>query len=397
MNTSLSQFDDPRLLRREEAVDSERLSRICFGGSEIDNEEEILANFVRPRRGGWYVIAHQGKPVSQIAIFHDQLKMYDGTLQVGSIGGVCTHPEYRKLGLASRLMEHCTGQLVHEGAQLMLISGDEGVYMRLGNVFQGKYMYFSIQPRESNRTIRTDLVIRRAIPADALICSQLYQAESVHFVRQKSDFLRAIQDPMRNRYVHLDQWILERSGQAVAYLFLGALWGTPLEASIRHVGEHAGSRSALADALDLIVTGGELKELSWPVAWQDIEMIQLLQDHGYSGNMTHLDGATYRIINFSGLMKDLRPVLQARLDKNLLRGLRFEQSGPLLGGIGNDRYAITRGAERFELDGAQMTRIVMGSTDVEAASIPVPASGALREVISALFPLPSFLPGLNYH
>ena len=90
-------------------------------------------------------------------------------------------------------------------------------------------------------------------------------------------------------------------------------------------------------------------------------------------------------------------MLQARLDKNLLRGLRFEQSGPLLGGIGNDRYAITRGTERLELDGAQMTRLVMGSTDVEAASLPVPTSGALREAISALFPLPSFLPGLNYH
>lgn len=397
MNTSFTDFDGPRLLRREEAVDSERLSRTCFGGPEIDNEEDILANFVQPRRGGWYVVAHQGKPVSQIAIFHDQLKMYDGVIQVGSIGGVCTHPEYRKRGLASRLMEHCTGQLVNEGAQLMLISGDEGVYMRLGNVFQGKYMYFSIQPRENVRSIHDDLTVRRATRADALICSQLYQAEPVHFVRQKSDFVDAIQDPMRHRYVDVDQWIIERSGQVVAYLFLGALWGTPLETGIRHVGEYAGSRSALAGALNLIVTKGDLKELTWPVAWQDIELIQLLQDNGYSGNMTHLDGATYRVIDFPRLMKDLRLMLKARLDKNLLRELRFEQTGPLLGGIGDDRYSITRGTERFELDGAQMTRLVMGSTDREAASIPVPMSGALAEVISALFPLPSFLPGLNYH
>jgi hypothetical protein len=258
-------------------------------------------------------------------------------------------------------------------------------------------MYFSIQPRESKQSIPNDLVVRRATRADALICSQLYQAEPVHFVRQKSDFVDAIQDPMRHRYVDVDQWIVERSGQVVAYLFLGALWGTPLETGIRHVGECAGSRSALVDALNLVVTKGDLKELTWPVAWQDIELIQLLQENSYNGNMKHLDGATYRIIDFPGLMKGLRPMLTARLDKNLLRGLRFEQNGPLLGGIGDDRYSIRRGTERFELDGAQMTRLVMGSTDAEAASISIPESGALVQVISALFPLPSFLPGLNYH
>ena len=40
-----------------------------------------------------------------------------------------------------------------------------------------------------------------------------------------------------------------------------------------------------------------------------------------------------------------------------------------------------------------MTRLVLGATlGLEAA-----ARGALGEVIAALFPLPSFLPGLDYH
>src|SRR6266542_456766 len=144
MNTSFAQFNGPRLIRREELFASDQLFRICFEMPEADNEGELLANYAPPRRGGTFVMVHEGKPVSQISIFHDQLKVYDGTIQVGSIGGVCTHPDYRKQGLASRLMEHCTQQLVNEGARLMLISGDEGVYMRLGNVFQGKYMNFSI-------------------------------------------------------------------------------------------------------------------------------------------------------------------------------------------------------------------------------------------------------------
>jgi hypothetical protein len=131
------------------------------------------------------------------------------------------------------------------------------------------------------------------------------------------------------------------------------------------------------------------------VAWQDLELIQLLRNHGYEGSPGPLWGQTLRILDFSRFMKDLRPMLEARLDAKLLRSLRFEQSGPLLGDQGDDRYAIVRGRERLELDGAAMTSMVLGNVDYHAGTIH--ATGALQEVISALFPLPSFLPGLNYH
>ena len=397
MTRSFAQFDGPRLLRQEELVASERLDRVCFGGPEIDNEAEILANYVPPKHGGMYVLAHEGKLVSQIDTIHDRIKMCDGHIQAGSIGGVCTHPDYRGKQLASHLLEYCTQQLVDEGATLMLISGAQGIYTRLGNVPQGRYLSFSIKPEQGSqwRSTPADLVARRATSADTLLCSVLYQAEPVHFVRQNSDFSVALQDPMRNTYVYADQWIIERSGQAIAYLFLGSPWGVELGAGIRHVGEYAGSRLALADALNTIMTISALKELSWPVAWQDIELIQLLQDSGYNGTATPLHDHTLRIINFPGFMDKLRPILRARLDANLLRGLRFKQSGPLLGGLGTDRYTITRGSDRLELDGASMTHLIMGKTELEAEPINLP--GALAEVIPALFPLPSFLPGLNYH
>jgi predicted acetyltransferase len=399
MNSLLEQLDGPRLIRREELLDSIRLFRISFGGPEIEEEEEILTSYVPPRRGGTYALLHEGKPISQIGIFHDQIKMFDGMIPTGSIGGVCTHPDYRGRGLASHLLKHCAQQLVKEGARLMLISGDGEVYTRLGNVLQGKYMTFSIQLDQIRqwRPTPSDLVLRRATDADALICSQLYQSESVHFVRKTSDFSSALHDPMRNTYIHADQWIIERAGQAMAYLFLGFLWGLPdgLNLGVRHVGEYAGSRVALADAIPVLMSTGGLKELTWHVPWQDLELIQLLQDSGYTGSITNLDGYTLRIIDFPGFMKDLRPFLQARLEKSLLRGLYFEQSGPLLGGLGKDRYTITHGRDRLELDGAGMTLLVMGNSDPYAQAVHAP--GELVEIISALFPLPSFLPGLNYH
>ncbi len=396
MTTPFAQFDGPRLLRLGELVASNRLFHICFDMPESDNETDLFADYVAPKHGGTYVVAHEGKLVSQIGTFHHRIQVYDGTIQTGSIGGVCTHPDYRGRQLASHLLEYCTQQLVDEGANLMLISGARGTYTRLGNVPHGRYLDFSIKPKQGRRrSMPLDLVVRKATSADTLICSMLYQAEPVHFVRQHSDFSAALHDPARNEYIHTDQWIVERAGQALAYLFLGNPYEYELEAGIRHVAEYAGSRLALADAIDTIMITSTLQELSWPVAWQDIELTQLLQDSGYQGTVTPLNGQTLRIINFPAFMADLRPILRARLDANLLRGLRFEQSGPLLGGLGADRYAITRGSDRLEVDGAAMTRLILGSTDGAPESIRPP--GALAEVVAALFPLPSFLPGLNYH
>jgi GNAT superfamily N-acetyltransferase len=399
MTTFFEQFDGPRLLRQDELIASERLSRMCFGGPEIDNEAEILNNYVPPKRGGIYILAHQGKPVSQIGTFHDRIKMYDGEIRAGSIGGVCTHPEYQGKHLASYLLEYCTQQLVDEGATLMLISGAHGIYTRLGNVPHGRYINFSIKPRQRGQwqSTPTEFVIRKATPADASTCSKLYQAEPVHFIRHNSDFSVVLDDPLRNLYIHAEQWIIEQSGQVVAYMFIGIPWGLSggLGAGIRHVGEYAGSRLALGDALQVIMSTHNLKEFSWQVPWQDVDLIQSLQESGFKGTETPLYGHTLRIINFPKFIADIRPILLARLSANLLRGLRFRQSGPLLGGIGADRYTITRGSDRLELDGASMTHLIMGRTDIETESINFP--GALAEIIPALFPLPSFLPGLNYH
>ena len=394
MDKSLEEFNGPRLVQREETIDSVKLFNLCFEVPGTVDEEKILRSYKPPRRGGTYAIFHKGKPVSQIGIFHDRLKMLDGTIQAGSIGGVCTHPDFRNQGLASRLLEHCAQQLKKEGATLMLISGDRGVYTRAGNVPHGKFVYFPCIPvKESPAS--GNITVRKATLEDTLLCTHLYQAEPVHFVRRKSDFAAALENPMDGTYLYANPWIVERAGRAVAYLFLGIPYGQSESLGIRHVSEYAGSRAALAEAIKLIVKQDRLQKVHWSVAWQDLELIQLLKDHGYESTVVPLYGQTLRILDFPRFMKGLRPTMETRLDARLLRDLRFEQSGALLGGQGGDRYAIVRGRERLELDGAAMTCLVLGNSNSGAGTVH--ATGALEEVISTLFPLPSFLPGLNYH
>jgi hypothetical protein len=340
-----------------------------------------------------FVLSHQGQPVSQIGIYHSQLHAYGGLVRVGSVGGVCTHPDYRGYGLASRLMDHCTRQLVQEGARLMLISGGRGLYTRLGAVPLGRYACFTLKPG-SLRRAEIPVKLRPATRADAALCSQLYAREPVRFERRVSRFDDHFRIPEDE--AHAEEWIIEMDGQPAGYLMLFTPWDfvEHPEAGIRYVWEYAGSRLALVAALELALRESPLQEVTFPVPWQESDLITLLRLHGASDAPDSCPDHTARIINFSGLMSDLRPYLHSRLSAHLRRGLRFEQRGALLHTHDDDVACIQRGPARLELDVATMTRLVCGDPGFSQASLSVPE--ALSETLAAIFPLPAFLPGLNY-
>lgn len=396
------EFDGPRLIRQEELAASRRLDALCFPGFvEEVKEEELLTSYVPPRRGGIQVICHRGVPVSQIGIYHSQLNVYGSHLRIASIGSVSTHPDYRGRGLATRLLDYCMNRLTAEGARLVLISGTRGLYTRAGCVTAQRFWHAVLRPdlspagRSSSAgepagtpvfPSLSGLSLRPATEADVSLCARLYQVEAVHFVRRVQAFTE--------HFCHLEEfpqaedWIVELEGHPVAYAFLSLPWAYRRDegAGVREVFEYAGSRVALVAGLVEGMMRLGLREMRLRVPWQDVDLLQLLRARGITGRQVPLEH-TMRVVDLGGLMSDLRPYVRARLTARQQRGLRFEQEG--------DRYTIVRGRERLELDGAAMTRLVMGAPAQLRPEVSL-RSGVLGDVIPALFPLPSFLPGLNY-
>jgi len=393
----LRELDGPRLIRREELAASQRLAALCFPGAAGVTEE--IRAYTPPRRGGIQVLYHRGVPVSQIGITHSQVSVYGSHLRVASIGGVCTHPDYRGQGLATRLLDYCVRKLTAEGARLVLISGIRGLYTRAGCVTAQEFEYIDLRTRISRINGSTSRInrlrVRPATEADVFLCARLYQTEPIHFVRRVEEFAELLRQ--RERARRAEDWIVVLAGQPVAYLFTGIPreYRREKDAGVREVVEYAGGRVALVGALAEVMTRLELRELRLSVPWQDMDFLQLLREQDVAGEHIPLIGHTMRIVNFPGLTSDLRPYVRARLTEVQRRGLRFEQEGPALSEAEGDRYATVRGQERLELDRAAMTQLVMGAPAEVAPNVPV-APGALGEVVPALFPLPSFLPGLNY-
>lgn len=383
----MENWEGPRLVKREELPAAHRLAALCFPGEVIEApDEELIASYKPPRRGGLYVICHNGNPVSELGVFHSRISLYGSYIQIASIGGVCTHPDYRGQGLASRLLEHSIRVLTEEGAHLLLISGIRDLYERAGCVTAGSFEYFALKPGQLPAQDST-FTARPATLADAPICARLYHQEAVHFERRVDDFVHHFH--RTEEYLRAEDWIIEADGCPQAYLLTGLPWESLYlqDRSVREVREYAGSRLALVAGLGLLISRLDLRELRFPVPWQDVDLIRMLRGYGATSDSIPLLEHTMRIVNLPGLMAGLKTYLAARLTEKLRRGLRFEQEGGV--------YALVRGRERLELDGTALTRLVMGVPPVLAPHIDA-GQGALAEVIAALFPLPSFLPGLNY-
>jgi GNAT superfamily N-acetyltransferase len=398
MTTSLA-FDGPRLLRPDERSASQRLSQICFSDMPPGDPPEVPAE-AQPAQPGarrarseeeTYIISVDGRLVSQISLFFTPLYLNGMRLLAGHIGGVCTHPDYRGHRLAGRLMEHCSARLAEGGAQFMIISGERGLYRRAGCVEMGRFYDFQLWPGQPHPAARR-VQLRRAQPSDAALAARLYKQESVHFARNYNAFVHGFQPHAPG--FRAEEYLIHLDGRPAAYLLLN----TPYDVldqpvpRIRCVLEYAGSRVALAGAASLILTDLGLEALQFPVAWQDSDLAHLLQDCDPQPGMIHLPDHTLRLLNFPGLMHALRPHLLACLSPSQRRGLRFAQTGPLLAAAGVDRLSITHGFERLDLDGAGMSALVFGDPAGQRA---VP--GHLGELVNAIFPLPAFMLGLDYH
>ena len=403
--TSIPIFEGPRRMRTEDIPGLRQIDRACFGAIADFGQSADTGAGVQPQPGEaqdeTYLIACEGQPVSQITIFHTPLHLFDAVTDAGSIGGVSTLPEFQGKGLATRLLDFCAHRLADDGARLMIISGERGLYQRTGNVPMGRYARFTLTPgllpsRARLACAERQITLRKPTSADAATCARLYQAEMAHFQRPLSRFSTHFQAQKGPFFA--DEWVINMAGKPAAYLLLNEPWeAMGRKAGIREISEYAGSRAALSAALAEIMASHSIQQLHLPIPWQDTDFIQALRDFGLNPQPSSLRDHTWRLLNFPGLMRDLQPVTAARLEADLLERLAFEQSGPLLANIANepDRCAITCDGDRLDLSVAEMTGLVLG----EANRLPNDflAPGRLAEILPALFPLPAFLPGLDYH
>ena len=147
--------EGPRAATRDETDELHRLVTDVFGSSEMPGEQvpnEYPLIFRDKDEDSRRVICVDGKIVSYVGLHIRTAVFFGCEITVGSVGGVCTHPAYRGRGLASVLMNHCESFMRDAGVDLVIVSGERGLYRRLEYELAGSVNVYRVpadsEPRQ---------------------------------------------------------------------------------------------------------------------------------------------------------------------------------------------------------------------------------------------------------
>ncbi|NOZ24364.1 MAG: GNAT family N-acetyltransferase [Planctomycetes bacterium] len=331
------------------------------------------------------IVLEDGKPVSNISLKQWPIAICGCATKIGSIGSVSTHPDSRGKGYATKILHHCIDDLDVSGGSLMLISGNRGLYQRIHSTPVGKMLLFRITSEEINRTRDEGFTVKPMDAANRFEYARLYQQEAVRFVRlpvhwEKMLHVTANEDALKARVLY-EIW---HRDELVAYVVLG-LPARPSQKALARLIEYAGSREAVAAALDEVLGECGVGQIDLCVPAHDVGMKVQAMRFGVEPSIATMPG-TWKMVNLPRFMGAMWHYLEEKLGEETTRELYFSDD--------EGEYVMRYRFDRFTpKDGTHLMRVLFGAAD-EPISLD-DAPGELRDIIEAIRPIPLPLPGMN--
>jgi len=384
------EYEGPRGTRKEEfgsvmeLVDSIFLSARKRG---MNMEEAFPLLFNRKNLENMRIMLFDGKPVSHIGISEVDALLYGCRIKVGMIGAVCTEPNHRNKGLAGMVLADCMRKLLLDGVDFVMVSGIRSLYDRNNCVMAGKVYQHDITRSNIEKLSAFQCNVTKYEPSRIGELIAIYQQEPVRYIRSYEEFSTLLGEHIFTRPM---TFIVELHGKGVAYVCIEVNGG---ESCSGRVVEYAGSRVAIASALPKLLGRLNLEKLSISVPHHDIEMLAVLSR--IRKTKPYHFGGTMRIVNPSGFLENLRPYLVSMLGE---KAYEMKIAGTA------EKPSIALGSDKLELESEkELTWLFFGQperVDERFRSYLKPFSvekkGRLGKVLAKVFPLPTFLYGLNY-
>ena len=242
------------------------------------------------------IIWEDNQPVSHLGISESEIIIYGCKVKIGSIGAVCTHPQYRKRGFASLLLEDGIKKMDKDGVDIILISGERNLYRRAGCVKTGRIYKFRISRNDLKRFNTQKVQVFPYQERNLENIVGVYQKEAVRFFRSLEDFKRILTTGVAmDREAEI--LTIYKDKEFLGYLAIQTPEEKEGEKRISQVVEYSGIRGAIIDAVRCIFERYNLHELTFNVSFYDSEFIYLLHQKNLASSMENIPGVI-KIINF---------------------------------------------------------------------------------------------------
>jgi predicted N-acetyltransferase YhbS len=374
-------MEGPRGVRSEDIASLRALTDLVMREGLVDQYPQLFNadNYENLR-----VCVDEGKCVCHVGMTERGAVLFGCPIQVGCIGGVCTHPDCRNQGLASACFDDALRKAREDGVDVMIVSGDRNLYRMRGCVHVGNDLGFRIA-QEAIPAVLEEMAAR--VTVEVMADDELprvmdcYRAEPVRFVRPPDDY----------RYARKSGWVMNRQSDFLVLREGGAFRGyviarQPDADGSASLAEFAGDRHAILAALPPILRRCRLTSLGFQVLRHDALMRSLCEQAGLQGS-PHTTPGTVTLINFPQLMERMRPRFAELLGARAASRLRFRQE--------EERYSFALGDEEFITERADAARLLFGTLEGLPQAVQG-QQGALGEALRTILPLPTLWYGINY-
>ena len=374
-------MDGPREVRSEDLGSLRALTDLVMREGLVDQFPQLFSpdNF-----GNLRICAENGKVVSHVGMTQRDAVLLGCPIRAALIGGVCTHPDYRRRGLASACFDDAFRKARADGVDMMIVSGDRNLYRMRGCVPVGSGLEFEIARdtvpaalAERSAAVTVEVMTDDELP----LVEECYRAEPVRFERPHDDYRFALESG----------WVMNRPSDFLVIREGGAFRGYIIaprrgKESRERLAEFAGDRGAALAAIPHVLNRYDLSSVAFHVMRRDERMRILCEQYGLQGSPRSTPG-TVTLVNFPQFMERMRPHFAERLDPGTASNLQFRDI--------EDRPVFALGKDEYSTDRAEAARLIFGTSETPSSGdneLP----GALRDAFPILFPLPTLWYGINY-
>lgn len=329
------------------------------------------------------IITVDGHIVSMMGTVIREMSIFGSLLKVVSIGAVCTHPDHRGKGYATRVLLDSFEMFDEERIDLVLISGGRGLYRRVGCTDVGRFFTFVVSA-DFTGSKDTDSVSISAVTRESLYDVQrIYESEPVRYLRQMDDLIALWQSGgvMNNDG---DILLIRTPTEALAYVAVQRNVVKPENGkTYLNIPEYGGCRQTLLTSVGALSSRYSAESVRFTVSWHDRALIEALRAAGLQGEATNLAG-TVKIISASRLTEKLRPRIEELAGRKVAARLSVED-------LPGNSARIVLGTDVLELETPEdVAKFFLSFPDENISNNPV------RRALTAVLPLPLPWPGLNF-
>lgn len=314
------------------------------------------------------------KLVSFMGLVPSKINIGQAQVNTFSIGAVCTHEDYRRRGISSKLLKKVYQYIDQAGAALLFISGDRGLYTRNHCYHFGATYQYSIHQSIIDENDYEGL-IRRGKAVDVFQIDKLRKENSVHFESSLWEWSTLLESGGYTSTFKSKQtlFVAEKDGVIQGYVVIGL----PNEENKKQeaiVTEWGGDPKAVHSVLKNLLIEKLTEEINLTIPWHE----NYHQEFSRYLVKQIQQGGTIYLVNAERFIDQIRPYLNES-DSILAKNIRIVQKGM-------DKFQLFYNQSDLILTRQELTAVLF---NIECALRP--------KELQKLFPVPlPLIEGLHY-